>query len=817
MIDVSLLGRVSVAVDGVPLTGEAAQRRRLALLALLSVPTPRPLSRDRAMLFLWPDSESASARHLLSVAVHVLRRALGHEALVTTTDEIALAAGAVRVDVAAFEEALRRGAPEEALRHYGGAFMDGFHAGAGPELEQWVDEERTRLERAYALALEGAASGRRAAGDLAGAVEAWRRRVLLDPYSSHGALGLMRALAEAGDRAGAIRHAAVHRQLLDAELGAAADPEVEALAESLATSPPAAPVPVGAGASAAAVAAGHAPPSPDAVPAWSPPQAPSPESPVSAWAPPATPAPGAEPMIALPQIPAHAVPSPAAVARRRVARRWKEIALGALLLALAIYVVDRWRAHTDTTLVVLPCDNTSAQGDSADLGATIADDIRDALASVKEMQVVSRTSSMAMRGKKLTVPQIGDSLRAQWVFECNLRMVSNRVELKAALASARDGYEAWQGTWDRPSGQIWEIRDEIARGVADALHVRIERGATAEGGTRSLEAYRRFSLAQQAWYERTPASLARAQQYYDSALAIDPGYARAYAGLALTLIIEGSYDYGVLPPDSAVPLAKAAAEHALALAPGLAQARLALAGVYMNYEWRFADAEKEFRTAIAQDPGNSTARQWYALMLVSQKRFEPAMQQMLRSGESESSGAQHVQLAHYFYYDGKYELSLQEAQRALEVQPGFPRAYMIMAMSLIQSGRPDSAALILEALRAHAPEPAVLGALGYAYARAGRREQALECRNWLVRTGRRQYVPSELLALVDVGLNDLPRALQELSDAYRRGSNGMIYLAVEPAMAPLRSDSTFRTLVREVAAGGRAARGSLPTSVRVQP
>src|SRR5512142_1886808 len=235
MIAVSLLGRVLVSVDGTPISGEAAQRRRVALLALLCTPPARPLSRDRLMLYLWPDSDVESARHLLSVAVHVLRKTFGHEVVLTTADEVSLAPGSVQVDVAAFEDAIARGEPEAAIALYGGPFMDGFHAGAGVELEQWIDEERTRLQRMFAQALEALADKRRAAGDAAGAVEAWRRLATLDPYSSHGALGLMRALAEAGNRAGAIRHAAVHRQLLEGELGAGPDPEVEALAEGLRT------------------------------------------------------------------------------------------------------------------------------------------------------------------------------------------------------------------------------------------------------------------------------------------------------------------------------------------------------------------------------------------------------------------------------------------------------------------------------------------------------------------------------------------------------------------------------------------------------
>ncbi len=804
MIDVSLLGRVAVAVDGVPLAGEAAQRRRLALVALLCVPSPRPLSRDRLMLYLWPESDGESARHLLSVAVHVLRKAMGHEALLTNGDEVALAPESVRVDAVAFEEALRTGDFEAAVALYGGPFMDGFHAGAGAELEQWVAGERTRLERSYAHALEGAASARALSGDANGAVEAWRKLAALDPYSSHGALGLMRALADAGNRAAAIRHAAVHRQLLDGELGAGPDPEVEALAEALRVEPPAAPRPAPETIPAAAAKA-EATASPPAGAAASPPA--SPTSPAAAGDGPsagilATPPPAGPSLVPGPV--RVSVPVPVALPRRTVRpplRLWRATALALVLLALAAYVGYRWWARSQPrTVAVLPLTDVSPDPGSEQWGDAISEEILNDLQVVDGLRVVARTSSFRFRGDTTDVREIGRRLGVNYVLEGSLQASGNELRVTVSLVSTRDGIRQWGQTFNQQlSGarDVFAIEDSIARAVTAKLRGR--RAPAPEKRLPSLAALHLYQQGRAAWYQRTPQSLAQAISYFEQAIAADGGYARAYAGLAEALVVQGSYDYGGLAPDSAYGYARKAALRAIALDATLPEAHTALASVYMDYDWDFAAAEREFRRAIELEPGYSPARQWYGLLLTAQGRDQEALRQLQRAGEVDPvSPAMYVQFAHYFYYTREYGRALEEIQRALKLDPAFPRAHLLLALIQSQTGQAAEAAGRVALLRARTQEPAVLGVLGYAYARAGDRARALECRDSLLAARRTRYVPSELFALVYVGLRDYPAALDELGKVYDAHSDGMVYLGIEPAMDPLRTDPRFQALVRAV-------------------
>lgn len=205
----------------------------MTLLALLVTARNRSASRERLMALLWPDSDVEPARHLLREAVYRLRERLGEDALRTVGDELLLDSCQVRCDVWEFEAAVSAGKWEAAEQLYAGALLEGFLAGNSPELEQWLDLERSRLAALRVKALESLARQLGDAGDRPAAVAIWRRCAAADPCNERVALQLMTALDRAGDRAAALKHAALHAALLQSELGAAPDPAVSAFAERL--------------------------------------------------------------------------------------------------------------------------------------------------------------------------------------------------------------------------------------------------------------------------------------------------------------------------------------------------------------------------------------------------------------------------------------------------------------------------------------------------------------------------------------------------------------------------------------------------------
>jgi eukaryotic-like serine/threonine-protein kinase len=235
----NLLGTPSLSgPDGTPLTGPAVQRHRLALLALLVSSTSRGSTRDRLMGYLWPESDNEHARQLLNQSVYQLRRALGEKSIVSSGDELRLNTDAIEADVVAFESKLARGDAAGAVALYRGPLLEGFFVSDAPELEQLIEQERQRLAGLYAGALENLAESAEREGDWAGASRWWKARAAHDPYDSRVALRLMTALDGAGNRAGALQHAAAHSRGLQEEFGIAPPSDIAALAERLRSSTP---------------------------------------------------------------------------------------------------------------------------------------------------------------------------------------------------------------------------------------------------------------------------------------------------------------------------------------------------------------------------------------------------------------------------------------------------------------------------------------------------------------------------------------------------------------------------------------------------
>lgn len=237
MITVQLLGAACLRSGDAPLGGPPAQRHRIALLTLVVAAWPQPLSRDRAMAMLWPERDTASARRLLNLAVHVLRSALGEGAIASTGDGLLFNPSQLNCDLHDLRTAIDADASERVVRLYTAPLLDGFHLDDSTEFGYWLDERRSELSHAYIDALLRVAERQKHSGDAHGRVRTCRRLVAADPHSAAHAMAMMRALEDAGDRLGAIQHASEYARRLRADLDAEPAPEVVAFAEHLRFAP----------------------------------------------------------------------------------------------------------------------------------------------------------------------------------------------------------------------------------------------------------------------------------------------------------------------------------------------------------------------------------------------------------------------------------------------------------------------------------------------------------------------------------------------------------------------------------------------------
>ena len=249
MLRLTTFGGVGIRGEGAGTAGPAVSRRALALLVLVAAARDTGISRDKALAYLWPESDEERGRNALRQSLHTLRRELQAPDLLLGTDTLRLNPAVITSDLRELEAARAAGKPEVAVACYAGPFLDGFHVGGVPEFERWVEETRSGYAREVATLVAGLARAAGRNGDTAGAVGWWRRLAALEPLNSAVALGLMEALAAAGDRVGALRHGQVHETLVREEFGAAPDPAVRALSDRLRSGgepsapPPPAPVP----------------------------------------------------------------------------------------------------------------------------------------------------------------------------------------------------------------------------------------------------------------------------------------------------------------------------------------------------------------------------------------------------------------------------------------------------------------------------------------------------------------------------------------------------------------------------------------------
>lgn len=226
MLRLTTFGGVQLREDGAPHVGAASQRRRLALLVLVAAAGDSPITREKLVSLLWADADTERARHALRQALHALQQVGGPDGMLLGSTALQLNPAVITSDLAEFVAAAEAGVHERVVALHRGPFLDGFFVGEAPEFERWVDAQRAHYTTTYTSALEALARKAESRGDRAGAVSWWRRLATEQPVSARFALGYMRALAEAGDRTGAIQFATVHETVVRQELGIEPDASV---------------------------------------------------------------------------------------------------------------------------------------------------------------------------------------------------------------------------------------------------------------------------------------------------------------------------------------------------------------------------------------------------------------------------------------------------------------------------------------------------------------------------------------------------------------------------------------------------------------
>ena len=453
------------------------------------------------------------------------------------------------------------------------------------------------------------------------------------------------------------------------------------------------------------------------------------------------------------------------------------------------------------SLGVLPLESLSGDAAQDYFADGMTDELITNLGRISALRVISRTSVMPYKGVRRPLPQIARELGVDAVVEGTVLRSGNRVRITAQLIEAPTDKHLWAQSYEGDLGDTLTLQNHVASAIAEEIRITLspqEEGALKTARGVDPEAYVSYLKGRYFWNKRTGESLTKAIEYFNEAIAKDPTYAQAYAGLADSYDLLGNSDFAVLSPQEAYPKAKAAAIRALELDNSLGEAHTSLALSLETFEWQWDAAEHEYRKALALNPGYATAHQWYAIQLSLLGRFDESIAEM-RKAESLDPLSLIISagLADVLFAARRYDEAIQQSRKTIDIDPNFAIAHFELGQGLAQKGRYNEAiAELRKANDLSGGDTTCTAVLAYAYAASGRNDEAIKLLNELKSKPNHRFSYAVHEALVYAGLHDKHQAMARLENASQHHFD--VLLLRSPAFDPLRSEPEFRNLMQRI-------------------
>ncbi|HEU0275179.1 MAG TPA: tetratricopeptide repeat protein [Candidatus Udaeobacter sp.] len=454
------------------------------------------------------------------------------------------------------------------------------------------------------------------------------------------------------------------------------------------------------------------------------------------------------------------------------------------------------------SIAVLPFDNLSEDKGNAYFAEGVQDEILTRLAKVADLKVISRTSTQHFTSAPENLPQIAKQLGVAHVLEGSVQKANDQVRVNVQLINALTDAHLWAETFDRKLTDVFAVESEIAKTIADTLQAKLsgsEQHAIAARPTENTEAHQLYLKGRFFWNKRTGTDLKKSIDYFRRAIAADPNYALAYAGVADAYVFLPGYTAGT--PQVCYPQAMAAAKKALELDDTLAEAHTTLALAIWYYTFDFSNANKEFQRAIELNPNYATAHQQYGNNTLSALgRFDDAIAEGKRAVELDPlSLVINADLGMNYLYARRHDEAIAQLRKTLEMDPGYYYAHVDLGQVFAAKGAFGEAISEYQKARALNDDPFVLGLFGHAYASSGNKTEALEVLDQLKKLSQRRYVSSYSFALVYLGLGDKGEVLRWLEQSYQdRAGADIGWIRVDPLLDPLRGDPRFEAIAEKI-------------------
>jgi len=454
------------------------------------------------------------------------------------------------------------------------------------------------------------------------------------------------------------------------------------------------------------------------------------------------------------------------------------------------------------SIAVLPFDNLSRDPDNAYFAEGIQDEILTRLAKVADLKVISRTSTQKYKSAPDNLRDIAKQLGVLNILEGSVQRAADQVRVTVQLINATTDAHLWAETYDRKLTDIFAVESDIAKTIADTLHAKLtgsEKSAIAKRPTADTEAYELYLKGRFFWNKRTGPDLRKAIAYFNQAIAKDPNYALAYAGLADAYVLLPPY--GAASALESFPHAEAAAKKALELDDALAEAHTSLAQVLVSYDFDFEGSTREFERAIALNPNYATAHHWYGSgPPLSLGEFDRAIAELKRAQQLDPlSLIINADLGSGFVTARRYDDAIAQLRKTIEMDPHFYYAHWNLGEALELKGKLREAFAEYKKAAELNDDPLVLSLVAQAEAKLGQRDDARKILKQLEQLATRRYVGNYAFALVHIALGEKEKAIEDLEHAYRdRVGPDIALLKVDPMLDPLRGDPRFEALVAKI-------------------
>ena len=501
---------------------------------------------------------------------------------------------------------------------------------------------------------------------------------------------------------------------------------------------------------------------------------------------------------------------------------WRRRALGAVArhktavaLALALVIVaaaaaslrsSQLSGQTVDSFAVLPFVNAGTNPETEYLSDGITDSLIDRLSQAPGLRVMSHNSVFRYKGREVDAQTAGRELGVHAVLTGRVVVDGDDLSVFAELVDVRDNSHLWGGRYHRKLSDALAIHAELSRDISEQLQLRLsgeDRRRLAKRATESPEAYELYLKGRYYTNLLSEEGIRSGLEYFQRAAEVDPHFAPAFAGLAEAYTMIGEVvAVPAIPPEVAMPKAKAAASRAVELDDTLSSAHTSLARIAMLWDLDWNRAEHHFRRAVELNPNDVSARHWYSHYLVAMGRFEESLAESHRAVALDPlDSAMSAHLGFHFIMAREYGRAVAQLERTLEMNPSSEMALGLLGAAYEQTGRYDDAIATYQKAMARGGAD-LRGYLAHAYAVSGRRAEARTILDELLEESRTKYVSPYNIALIYAGLDEADEMFAWLEKAYGQRDSNIVNLAVAPEFDAYRSDPRFVALLRRIGLAG---------------